>query len=69
MVYYDIVHHFYFMIMRKLNLLILFFAFTILSGCELIGDIFAAGAYTGIIVVVIVIAVIIWLLTKLRGRR
>ena len=69
MVYYNIVHHFYFMIMRKLNLLTLFFAFTILSGCELIGDIFAAGAYTGIIVVVIIIAVIIWLLTKLRGRR
>ena len=69
MVYYDIVHHFYFAIMRKLNLLTLFFAFTILSSCELVGEIFTAGAYTGIVVVVIVIAVIIWLLSKLRGRR
>ncbi|AQG82472.1 hypothetical protein [Spirosoma montaniterrae] len=38
-----------------------------LTSCELIGDIFAAGAYTGIIGVIIVIAVVIWLVSKLFG--
>ena len=38
-----------------------------LTGCEAIGDIFAAGAYTGIIGVVVVIALIIWLISKFFG--
>lgn len=44
------------------------FVLTLLSGCELVGDIFKAGAYTGIILVIVIIALIIWLLSKLRGR-
>jgi hypothetical protein len=39
-----------------------------LSGCEVIGDIFSAGMYTGIFVVVFVIAIIIWLVTKMGKR-
>ncbi|RYC70008.1 MULTISPECIES: hypothetical protein [Spirosoma] len=38
-----------------------------LTSCELVGDIFKAGAYTGIIGVVIVIVLIIWLVSKLFG--
>lgn len=38
-----------------------------LSGCELIGDIFEAGAWTGIIGVVLVLALIIWLVGRLFG--
>ena len=38
-----------------------------LTSCEAIGDIFAAGAYTGIIGVIVVIAIIIWVVSKLFG--
>lgn len=39
------------------------------SGCELIGDIFQAGMWVGIILVVIVIAVVVFLFRLLTGRR
>ena len=42
---------------------------TTLSGCELVGDIFQAGMWVGIIVVVGVIALVLWLIAKLGGRR
>lgn len=54
--------------MRKLYTLTALLAITLLSSCELVGDIFKAGAYTGIIIVVIIIAVVIWLVSKFRGR-
>ena len=40
---------------------------TTLSGCDLIGGIFKAGVWSGIIVVVIVLALIIWLVSKIFG--
>ena len=39
-----------------------------LAGCELVGDIFSAGMYTGIFIVVLVIAVIIWLISRMGKR-
>jgi hypothetical protein len=39
-----------------------------LTSCELIGDIFGAGFYTGIFVVVLVIAIIAFLIFKIRRR-
>lgn len=54
--------------MRKLYSLTAILVITLLSSCELVGDIFKAGAYTGIIVVVIIVALIIWLISKFRGR-
>lgn len=39
-----------------------------LSGCELVGDIFSAGFYAGIFVVILVVAVVIWLIAKLGKR-
>ena len=36
------------------------------SSCELIGDIFEAGFWTAIIVIVLVIGLIIWLLNRFR---
>ena len=68
MVYYNIVHHFYLNAMRKLYSLTAILVITLLSSCELVGDIFEAGAYTGIIIVVIVIALVIWLFSKFRSR-
>lgn len=40
-----------------------------LSGCELAGDIFEAGAWTGIIIVIVIVALVLWLLGKLFGRK
>lgn len=54
--------------MKKLYSVVALLAITLLSSCELVGDIFAAGAYTGIFIVVIIIALIIWLLSKFRGK-
>jgi hypothetical protein len=41
---------------------------TTLAGCELVGDIFSAGMYTGIFIVVLVVVVIIWLVTRMGKR-
>ncbi|QIX61763.1 hypothetical protein HER32_11470 [Hymenobacter sp. BT18] len=39
-----------------------------LSSCEVIGDIFKAGALTGIIGAVLLVLLIWWLLNKIRRR-
>jgi hypothetical protein len=39
-----------------------------LTSCEIIGDIFSAGVYTGIFVGLLVIIVIIWIFVKLNKR-
>ena len=39
-----------------------------LQSCEVIGGIFKAGAATGVIVVVLVIALIIFVITRFRGN-
>lgn len=41
---------------------------TLLSGCEVIGGIFKAGVWSGIIVVVLVIVVIIYLVGKMGKK-
>jgi hypothetical protein len=41
------------------------FAFT---SCEIIGDIFRAGMYWGIFLVVAFVAVILWLISKMRRK-
>ena len=38
-----------------------------LTGCELIGDIFEAGVWLGVIIVVAVIILIFWLIRKFMG--
>jgi hypothetical protein len=42
---------------------------TTFSSCELVEGIFKAGMWTGVILVVVVIAVVIWLFAKLFGGR
>ena len=42
---------------------------TTLSSCSVIGDIFKAGVWSGIIIVVVVLALIIWLVSKIFGGR
>jgi hypothetical protein len=42
-------------------LAIILFSFT---GCQIIGDIFKAGVWVGVIIVVIVIALLIWIIRR-----
>lgn len=49
-------------------LLLVIVAFTVTS-CELVGDIFKAGMGVGIFVVIAVIAVIVFVISKLGGNK
>jgi hypothetical protein len=53
--------------MQRTNyLLISFLSFLMvsLSSCELIGNIFEAGVWTGLILVAVVIALVVWLISR-----
>ncbi|MFA9187463.1 hypothetical protein AAGV33_03790 [Flavobacterium sp. FBOR7N2.3] len=51
---------------RTLLLLIVMFTFT---SCEVIGDIFKAGMGVGIFLVIAVIALIIFVISKIGGKK
>lgn len=38
-----------------------------LAGCEVIGDIFKAGVWTGVILVILVVGAIVWAVSKSRA--
>ncbi|WP_316801001.1 hypothetical protein [Pedobacter frigidisoli] len=52
---------------RVLPLALIAFLCTTLSSCELVGGIFKAGVWSGIIIVVVVVALLIWILAKVFG--
>lgn len=52
------------LILRSLLLLLVMFSVT---SCELIGDIFQAGVGVGIFLVILVIAVVVWAISKFRN--
>ena len=54
--------------MKKYSLLPLLALLLTLSSCELIGDIFQAGIWVGVIGVVVVVGIVIWVLAKIMGR-
>ncbi len=52
--------------MKKYSIYLLLVTLALnLQSCELIGDIFKAGVWTGIIFVVVIIALVIWLVSKI----
>ena len=51
---------------RVIKLGLIALMLTTLTGCELSGDIFEAGVRVGIFLVVAVIVLIIWLISKFR---
>jgi hypothetical protein len=55
----------------KNSLYVLLFVMTSMSlaSCELVGDIFKAGVWVGILAVAAVIALIIFLISKLSGKK
>lgn len=55
--------------MKNLFYPLLVFAMFSLTGCELIGDIFKAGVWVGVLIVVGIIALVIFLISKLSGKR
>jgi len=54
--------------MKRFNYLVVFLFATImtLSSCEAIGDIFQAGMAVGVIVIIAVVGLIIWLVSRFR---
>lgn len=44
----------------------LFFLITTLSSCEIIGGIFKAGVWVGVLLVILVIGIIFWIIGKAR---
>jgi hypothetical protein len=53
--------------MRWLLLTLIVLSALTFGGCEVIGGIFKAGVWVGVIAVVLVVAIIGFLATKLRG--
>ena len=41
----------------------------LLSSCQAIGDIFKAGVWVGIVAVIVVVAVVVWIISAISGRR
>jgi len=52
--------------MKKLTFPLMAFLVMLLSSCEVVEGIFKAGLFVGIIVVVLVLAIIFWIVSKLR---
>jgi hypothetical protein len=53
--------------MRGLLLILILLATLALGGCEVIGDIFQAGVWVGVVLVVLILAGIGFVASKLRG--
>jgi hypothetical protein len=53
--------------MQRLLFVVLFFLVFALTGCQIIGDIFKAGVWVGVILVIAVIGIVAWLFS--RGSR
>ena len=53
---------------KLVNMGFLAFLLAMFSGCTVIGDIFKAGVWSGIIIVVLIIAVVIFVISKMGKR-
>ena len=51
-----------------LYVLVLTLSASLLAGCKVVGDIFGAGVYTGIFLVVVVVVVIIVIVLKMGKK-
>jgi len=50
------------------NIIALFLAVFFFSGCQAIGSIFKAGVWAGVIGIVILVAIILWVVSKLNKK-
>lgn len=53
--------------MKKLQLFSVLALLLSLSSCQLVGDIFKAGVWAGVLMVVVVVGLVIFLVAKLFG--
>ena len=53
--------------LNALRLLLVVLLAVVTAGCELAGDIFQAGMWVGVILVVLAVGVVFWLVGKVRG--
>ncbi|WP_181369441.1 hypothetical protein [Flavobacterium album] len=51
---------------RVIKLSLFAMLLSLVTGCEVVGDIFKAGMWVGVIVVIAVIGLIIWLISRFR---
>ena len=51
---------------RTLAFTLLVISTVMLAGCELVGDIFEAGVWVGVISVILIVGLVVWLFA--RGR-
>lgn len=54
--------------MKRIQLFAVMIMLLSLSSCELIGDIFEAGVWAGVLMVVAVIGLVIFIISRLFGR-
>ena len=54
---------------RALNIVLLFLVSVTLPACDLVGDIFQAGLFVGIVIIVAIVLLIGWVMRKFRGPR
>lgn len=52
--------------MKRIHVFSIVAMLTVLSSCQVVGDIFKAGVWVGILLVFVVVCVIVWLFS--RGR-
>ncbi len=50
-----------------LRLMLVLLLATATAGCELVGDIFQAGIWVGVIMVALAVFLVLWLVGKVRG--
>ena len=43
---------------------LLFLSTVALTGCQVIGDIFKAGVWVGVLLVILIIGIVVWLVTR-----
>jgi cytosine/uracil/thiamine/allantoin permease len=55
--------------MKNLLTLFLLLMMTALSGCSVIGDIFKAGVWVGVLAVVVVVGLIIYFISRASGKK
>ncbi|WP_153797690.1 hypothetical protein [Foetidibacter luteolus] len=56
------------MIMKPFYHFLLIITLVLLAGCSAIAGIFKAGVWTGILIVTVLIALIVWLITKTGNK-
>jgi|KBSSwiStaDraftv2_1062776.scaffolds.fasta_scaffold271615_3 hypothetical protein len=55
--------------MKNLLIVLLLFMMTALSSCSVIGDIFKAGVWVGVLAVVVVVGLIIYFIARAAGKK